>query len=189
MRMVRVAGACVALAIWSPTHARTANGATAAERTACRGLFGSSRGLCKAYCERLDCPFHNDDDPTTAARASAGACNRVLKRFLRQEGTPPPCVATSCPCWTAGQLVESFASLGHNVCFYDPVNAALHFGDPSVDTLAVVSFPPTVPTCVLLHDDAPVTVGSGISLRELNQCDTEIRSAASALQVTCPDLP
>lgn len=57
----------------------------AADNTICEGLSGAAFGLCKAYCEAMEC---GSDNPL----ASAEACQRVYYNFSKLTGNIPPCV-------------------------------------------------------------------------------------------------
>jgi hypothetical protein len=74
----------LALGLAGAASAQTPDGATPASEDICTkwGLSGQVNGLCKAYCEAMDC---DDASP----QASAQACERVLGRIQTALGDTP----------------------------------------------------------------------------------------------------
>ena len=76
--------------------ARTPDGQTPAEETACDGLHGAAFGLCNAYCEAMDCD-------SVEANAAPQACEQVLANWeSATDGATIPCEPVDgCPCAAA----------------------------------------------------------------------------------------
>jgi len=55
----------------------------------CDGLIGVENGLCKDFCEVLDCD--------NAAGPERG-CGAILERYVTLTGSMPPCLLSGCPC-------------------------------------------------------------------------------------------
>ena len=65
---------------------QTPSAATTAQDVGCAGETGATFGLCKAYCEAMDCDSANP-------RASAGECDNVSGRFFEMTGRDLPCLS------------------------------------------------------------------------------------------------
>lgn len=95
-KYLRVMGLCFSLSIFLALAGFIS---TVAEENDCDGLEGRAYGLCKAYCEVMDC----DSDEH---KAPESACNKILTRYITETQSVPPCIDTCadlaaenpCPC-------------------------------------------------------------------------------------------
>ncbi len=89
--------AAVALMTLIGTYAETPDGESPSAENICDGQEGSAFGLCKSYCEAMDCDSDNPE-------ASQKACEKVLANFDKAAGgATMPCMESElepydCPC-------------------------------------------------------------------------------------------
>ena len=133
------------------SQAKTPDGETPSEETACDAYEGAAFGLCNAYCEAMDCD-------SAEPQASEKACEKVLGNFRKKTGEEMPICTVlppnECdPECEGGQIcIDGQCCLeGRQVCTILPAGAVCEDGincnEPSMCTDNNFCCAPSEPDC------------------------------------------
>jgi hypothetical protein len=96
--------AALATMVWEATAglsgAKADTEQTPADEIICIAQVEAPRGLCKAYCEVMNCDYFS-------TQVSFQVCRKVHDRYRIVTPSPPPCIA-DCPC---GKKFSSFGKV------------------------------------------------------------------------------
>lgn len=172
------------LLVVATAHAKTPDGQTPAEETACDVMLDATPGLyglCVAFCEAQDC---DSIDQVVSGQCQAPS-PRLLDLFDRKRAPSDPempCLTpptTACSCFTSEDLMD----LSLRACFDDVDHETIMVIDGQETNGAMVQVGDGWGTCALVDDGFSVVVE--ISEDEALACDALIREAAYAQGMTC----